>query len=321
MTLGRPVAAAAPPSLAGGVGVKVVVTGGCGFIGRHVVAALQAAGHAVCVVDDLSSGHAQALPAGVPLERLDVAGPELAAAIRRLAPDAVLHLAARAAASATGPAAVEAARVNVLGTVQLLEACRAAGVRKLVFTSSAAVYGSHPAGTPPLPETAAASPGNPYGASKLAGEVYVRCYADTGGPACTVLRLANVYGEGQRTDLEGGVVARFCAAAAEGRPGTVYGDGRQARDFVHVADVARAFVLALHRADGRTLNVATGRTVRIRKLYALCGGPEPHWAAARPGDIPWSCLDPAQAAAALGWRPRVDLEAGLAELLGRSPRA
>lgn len=295
--------------------MKTLVTGGCGFIGAHVVAALRGAGQSVLVVDDLSSGRRDALPAGVALSRVDVADPRLSEVLSDFRPDAVLHLAARASATALGQAAVEAARVNVVGTLQLLEACRATGVRKLVFTSSAAVYGVQPPGSAPLAETAPLDPANPYGASKLAGEFYVRSYSGLGDLDWTVLRLANVYGPGQRTDLEGGVVARFCAAVRAGEPATIYGDGRQERDFVHVTDVARAFLLALERGGGRTLNVSTGRTTRIRELLALCGGLDPIREAPRAGDVAWSCLDPRAAAAALGWRPRIDLAAGLAELL------
>ncbi|BDG62440.1 UDP-glucose 4-epimerase [Caldinitratiruptor microaerophilus] len=299
----------------------MLVTGGAGFIGSHVVEALVGAGHRVEVLDDLSTGDLRHLPAGVPLHRADVASPEAAALVEALRPDAVLHLAAQVSAAASVRDPVADLRANALGTLNVLEACRRAGVRRFVYASSAAVYGQPE--RLPLSEDAPLRPLRPYGASKLAGEVYVRLYGDLYGLDFVILRFANVYGPRQAVTGEGAVVPAFATAMLAGTGGrgpgpVVHGDGRQTRDFVHVRDVARAHLLALWAGSGAILNLATGRAVTVldlwRRIAALTGWDRPPvFGPPRPGDIPHSVLDPSRARQALGWEPATGLDEGLRE--------
>lgn len=289
----------------------VVVTGGAGFIGRVLVRHLRALGHEVLVVDPEAPEPA----AGVAWLRLDVRDLRLGAELAARRPVALVHLAARATVTAYGPAAVEAEAVNVGGTAAVLEACRLAEVPRFVLASSAAVYGD--AGELPIAEGRAPAPRSAYGASKVAAEAYAGAYARAAGLGVTVIRPATVYGPGQRPSLEGAACAAFADALARGTQGTIFGDGRQTRDYVYVEDVARAFALAaLAPRDGGTYNVGTGGRLAIADLYrglaeaaglpaAPATGPE------RPGDIRHSRLDPARIAAELGWRPEVPLAVGL----------
>ncbi len=297
--------------------MKVMVTGGAGFIGSHIVDLLVEEGHRVCVVDDLSTGRLENLNPGVNFYRIGVESPELAGVVAREKPDAVIHQAACAAVPRSLEDPLYDARVNVSGTINLLEACRRAGVGKVVYASTAAVYGRP--GRLPLSEEDSTLPISPYGVSKLAAEHYMRLYGELYGLRYTVLRYANVYGPRQDASGEGGVVAVFASRLARGEQAYIFGDGEQSRDFVYVKDVARANLLALERGDGCTLNVGTGVPVTVNALFwALvrafgCRGMAPAYGPPRPGDIPHSCLAPQKARAVLGWSPSVGLEEGLAE--------
>lgn len=220
-----------------------LVTGAAGFIGSHLVDRLLADGHEVVGVDDGSSG-ANVRP-GVELWEMDVADPALAerAAVRR--PEVVLHLAAQVSVRVSVGDPLGDARTNVVGTANVLEAARAAGARKVVFTSSCAVYGVPDA--LPVPPDAELRPASPYAASKVAGEVYAGMYRQLHGIDFTTLTLANVYGPRQTPEGEAGVVSIFTDALLSGRPTKVFGDGSQTRDYVYVGDVVDAFA----RAAGR----------------------------------------------------------------------
>lgn len=302
--------------------MRVCVTGGAGFVGSHLVQRLLAAGHEVLVLDDLSRPDSRP-PAGASFERMDVCELDgMKTSMTRFGPDAVAHLAARTAATASGAAAVRSAQINVVGTAAALEAARACGARRFVYVSSAAVYGDPDARALPLDEELPPVPIAPYGASKVAGEAYVWAYARLAGLAAVVLRPSNAYGPGQRADLEGGVVARFCDALATGGVPTIYGDGGQVRDYVYVGDVAEAMALALEAdaAPGHAFNVSTGRGVSVnelfRRLAALAGFQgDPEHAPARHGDIRDSRLSPARAERILGWRAQTDLVDGLRRTL------
>jgi UDP-glucose 4-epimerase len=307
--------------------LRVCVTGGAGFVGTHTVARLLAAGAEVLVVDDLSREGTEP-PANAAFAQVDVCDfPRIRASLTAFRPDAVVHLAARTSATATGAEAVTAAQVNVAGTAATLEAAAAAGAKRFVLMSSAAVYGDPPADLLPLDEDAPLAPIAPYGASKVAAEEYVRALTRGGRLQGTVLRPSNMYGPLQRSDLEGGVVARFCAAMGGGAPPTIYGDGLQVRDYVFVGDVADAIARALESdaAAGQTLNISTGVGCTVLELFGKLADltgyrGEPAQATARQGDIRDSRLDPRRAAAILGWRARTSLEQGLRQTLAASGR-
>ena len=298
--------------------MSALVTGGAGFIGRHVVGELLDRGEAVRVLDDFSRARPGALesvqgrPGYLGLVQGDVADP---AALRRglMGIDTVFHLAAAVdvGASVHGPAPV--IRANVLGTLNVLESARAAHLR-LVLVSTCHVYAS---ASRPLDEQAATAPASPYAASKLAADDLAAGYRRAFGLRHTIVRPFNVYGPWQRGDLEGGVVARFLQAALEERTLEVHGDGAQTRDFLFVADAARGIVDAsAENAVGRTLNLATGRETSIGELADLIDGgagrvrrvPHPHAAA----EVDRYLGDATCVRNLLGWRPEVALVDGLA---------
>jgi len=313
--------------------MKILVTGGAGFIGSHVVDALLAAGHQPAVLDDLSSGSAGNLPAGVPLHVADIADPaavERAFAAER--PEAVCHQAAQMSVSRSVREPAFDARVNVLGLVHVLDAAVRHGAGRFVFASSGGVlYGDV---TTPAPETTPAAPVSPYGITKWVGERYLDFYARAHGLAAVALRYSNVYGPRQNPHGEAGVVAIFCQRLLAGEPARINGDGRYVRDYVHGADVARANLLALTADPGRvrpgtlvSLNIGTGLGTDVNDLErmlrvaveATCGGqgptrrlPPPEHGPVRAGDLRSNLVDPARAAAVLDWRPTIALADGLA---------
>jgi len=303
-----------------------LVTGGAGFIGSHVVAALRAAGRRVVVLDDLSSGRVENLAAwaGDPAVRLivgDVRG-ELPALLAGAGPfAAVIHLAAQVSVLRSVEAPLADLDLNLRATVQLALWAAAEGVRAFVFASSAAVYGDAPA--LPLAEDLPAAPCSPYGAAKRSAELYLHALGQLRGLSTACLRLFNVYGPRQDpASPYAGVVALFLRRALAGEALTVYGDGTQTRDMVYVGDVARALVLAC--APGRSgqlvCNVGTGRETSVgalaeaaRAAARACGATPGAIvrAPARAGEISRSLAEVAGAARQLGFRAEVDLDEGL----------
>ncbi|MBX5466993.1 MAG: NAD-dependent epimerase/dehydratase family protein [Firmicutes bacterium] len=276
--------------------MRLLVTGGAGFIGSHVVAELVQAGHQVTVVDDLSTGRAEWVAPPARLLVGDVVNPGgWDAAVGSV--DAVIHLAAQVSVAAAEREPSRDARVNVEGTLAVLEWAARRGVREVRLASSAAVYG-HPSQLP-VPEDARLEPISFYGLHKLAAEWAVRHWASRHAMAAVVLRLANVYGPRQRAQGEGGVVAVFARALAAGEPPVIHGDGEQTRDFVYVQDVARVFAWQLGAVAGEhVFNVGTGQACSVNALWQrmaeLFGGPvpTPRYGPPRPGDIRHSRLDP-----------------------------
>ena len=274
-------------------------------------------------MDDLSTGRNQV--AGVGFHELDVTDPrlvELAAAWR---PEVVCHLAAQVSVRVSVGDPVKDARTNVLGTVNVLEAARRAGSRKVVYTSSCAVYG-RPA-TLPVPAGAVPAPASPYAASKATGEVYLETYRVLHGLDYTTLTLANVYGPRQTPEGEAGVISIFTDALLNRRPTQIFGNGKNTRDYVYVLDVVDAFARACGSAGGgRRFNIGTGLETTDRDLHALvaelAGAPDdPVFAAARLGDLPAMSLDPQPALDGLGWRPRTSLRDGLEATLDWARRS
>lgn len=299
--------------------MKVLLTGGAGFIGSHVADALLAAGHEVVIVDDLSSGSPANLPPAARFYLLDICSRELARVFQLEKPDIVDHHAAQISVTVSARDPVRDARVNALGLLNVLECCRESKVRKLIFISSGgAIYGE--SGGKRLREDHPALPMSPYAIHKQLGESYLRFYASAHGLRSTSLRYANVYGPRQNPDGEAGVVAIFISRLLRGEVPVLNAypedpDG-MSRDYVYVGDVARANLLALDRADGDAINISTGRAVKTRELLETISrimGRELRFTRgeARPGDLRESCLDNTRAAQVLGWAPTHDLEAGL----------
>jgi len=309
-----------------GAGVRALVTGGAGFIGSHLCELLLREGWQVAVIDDLSAGREENLPPGVEFHRLDLvdrAG--VCRAVQGFRPEVVFHQAAQASVVRSWEDPARDAQVNLVGLLNLLEASLAVQARALVFASSGGVlYGD--AETLPTSETAAKVPLSPYGVAKLAGEHYLYAFQQARGLPYIALRYGNVYGPRQDPHGEAGVIAIFGRALLAGEAPTIYGDGRQTRDFVYVADVARANLLAArallagHRSDtldGAAFNVGTGVETPVltifRELARLTGfSGEPRFAPPRPGEVRRSALDGTKAAQVLGFTPQVPLREGLA---------
>jgi UDP-glucose 4-epimerase len=308
----------------------VLVTGGAGFIGSHVVDLLLARDCRVIVVDDLSHGKRENLSAHADDPRLQLVAVDLrddfpaalAPALAGLArPDAVIHLAAQISVPRSLAEPLVDLDINLRATLRLLEWAAAAGVRRLILASSAAVYGD-PARMP-VSEDMCDRPASPYGVSKRAAELYLHCLGPGLGVDTAALRRFNVYGPRQDPSSPySGVVSLFMARALAGEALTILGDGAQTRDFVYVRDVARAFVAALDapRLDGLIANIGSAHATTIRELAAAivraAGSRSPivH-APARAGDIVHSLADCARAHAALAWHPERSLAAGLADTL------
>lgn len=302
---------------------KVLVSGGAGFIGSHLVRAYLAAGDSVTVLDDLSSGRKENLPPGVSLVQADVRSPEARTLAASGGFTILNHHAAQMDVRRSVEDPVFDAQVNVLGLLNLLEGARAGGVRRVVFASSGGtVYGDGAA--TPTPETAAKLPASPYGTAKLTSEYYLATFAQLFGLEAVALRYSNVYGPRQNPHGEAGVVAIFGRRMLAGEPVTIYGDGEQTRDLVYVEDVAAANVLAAERPlppltslDARAYNIGTGVETSVNRLAELIGAAagracEILHAPARAGEILRSALDVGKAARELGWRPQVPLPEGLA---------
>jgi UDP-glucose 4-epimerase len=287
--------------------MRALVTGGAGFIGSHLVDALLAHGHAVAVVDDLSTGSRERVPDGVTLHVLDVA--EIALVMADERPDVVFHLAAQVDVRHSVSDPARDARVNVAGTANVLEAARRAGVRRVLLASTAGVYGD--AAPIPTPESAPVEPYSPYCAGKAAAETYLALFTRLHGLSTLSLRFGNVYGPRQNPHGEAGVIAIFAGAAAAGDVVTVYGDGNQTRDYVYVGDAAAAFLAAAGSGCVGAINIGTGRETSVLELVDALGA-EATVAPARPGEVVRSCLDVRRAAEQLGWRAAVTLEDGLA---------
>ena len=293
--------------------MKVLVAGGAGFIGSHTVEALRGAGCLPVVVDNLSRGAYLPRPS---FYRLDLLSFELKTVLQRERPKVVIHLAAQVDVGLSVADPLLDARENILASLNLLQGCLAAGVAKVVFASSAAVYGEPQ--RLPMDEGHPCQPTSPYGAAKLSVEHYLGVFRTLYGLEYTILRYANVYGPRQSLLGEGGVVAAFCRRLQAGHGVKIYGDGEQTRDFVYVGDVARANVLALSKGDGETMNIGSGEEISINRLSRLLqakfpGSPAPSFHAPRPGDLRRSVLDPSRARRLLDWSPKMPLPEGLGE--------
>jgi UDP-glucose 4-epimerase len=293
----------------------ILVTGGAGFIGSHVVDAYLDAGHEVIVVDDLSTGHRENLNPRARFVQLDITDPKVVELIRDERPAALnLHAAQMDVRRSVADPLFDA-RVNVLGTINLFEAARKANVRRILFVSSGgAVYGEQERF--PAAEDHPTNPLSPYGVSKRAGELYASFYQAEYQIPFVALRYANVYGPRQDPHGEAGVVAIFSGRMLRGEAVTINGDGRQTRDYVFVGDVVRANLLALESRATGPFNIGTGKETDVNELARLLldaagSRSEVRHGPAKPGEQRRSVVDHGRAERELGWRPEVPLADGL----------
>jgi UDP-glucose 4-epimerase len=299
------------------VGKRILITGGAGFIGSTIADLFVQAGWDVAVLDDLTSGKRENVPAAARFYPCDVRSAAAAEAIAKERPQVICHHAAQIDVRRSMADPRFDADVNVGGLLNVMQAAvRAGGVEQVLFASSGgATYGD--TDHIPTPEEHPQRPVSHYGAAKAASEIYLGVYRATHGVPFAALRYANVYGPRQDPHGEAGVVAIFCNRLLEGRPATVYGDGGQTRDYVFVGDVARANLLAAERRFDGALNVGTGVETDVNGVYAHLAraagsSARPEHAPPRLGEQRRSCVDPSAAARALGWRPEVAIADGLA---------
>lgn len=295
--------------------MRILITGGAGFIASHVAEAYLRAGHRVTIVDNLSTGKRANIPKRAQFENADIRSPRLLRIFHRFKPELLNHHAAQMDVRKSVADPEWDANINIMGTLNLLKCCKMNGVRKVIFSSSGGViYGE--CGPRPPDEESPARPASPYGISKLAGEKYIQNWGETSGGSALIFRYGNVYGPRQDPFGEAGVVAIFIRKMLFRKPVFIFGDGRQIRDFVFVEDVARVNLLAL-RAGGRgVLNIGTGTSASIneifRSLARLTHYPlAPRRKPQRAGELFRSRLAVKKAKRLLGWRASVSIHEGL----------
>lgn len=296
--------------------MKVLVTGGCGFIGSHIVDLLIDQGHEVTVVDNLCTGNLNNLNSKAEFYEIDITSGKLRQVFEACKPDVVYHEAAQIDIQKSIKDTVFDTTVNIVGTVNVLECCKAFGVRKIIYASSAAVYGN------PrylgVDENHPVDPISFYGISKHTPEHYIKTFSDLYGLRYTILRYANVYGIRQDPKGEGGVVSIFLDRMLKGEIPTIFGEGEQTRDFIYVKDIASANVAVLDKGDGEIMNVGTNLPVTVNELFrqmkeVLNASLKPNYGPERKGDILHSHLSNEKILRVVGWKPQYTLERGLQE--------
>jgi len=306
--------------------MRILVTGGAGFIGSHLVDALIKKNHQVCVLDDLSSGKKENLNPKAKFYQLSILD-DLSLVFKDFKPEIVYHLAAQSSVAVSLRDPIKDARINILGSLNLFKYClldchsdpapfsrkgageesRGITVRKVVFVSSGGtIYGA--AKKIPTPESALTNPECPYAVAKLCVEKYLSALKIPR----TILRLANVYGPRQDLQGEAGVVAIFIGKILKNEPPTIFGTGKQTRDYVYIDDVIRALLLAASKKTPAPLNIGTGKEASVKQILKLIDPKvKPVYAFVRPGELQRSCLDSRQARRVLGWQPKISLERGI----------
>jgi UDP-glucose 4-epimerase len=301
----------------GSQAMKILVTGGAGFIGSHVVDAYLAAGHDVQVLDNLATGRRANVPRGVNLHEVDIHSNQAERIFDAFRPDVVNHHAAQASVKLSTEDIVHDLEVNGGGTARVADLCVRYGVGKLIHVSTGGALYGEPVALP-VNEDHPVAPISNYGVSKRVGELYVDLMERTCGLRATVLRYGNAYGPRQDPNGEAGVVAIFLARMLAGKECTIDGDGEQAKDYVYVADLARANLLALDRGDGQVFNIGTGQGTTVNAIFTelqrATGSTMPaRFGPPRPGDVRKIWLDAHRAEAILCWKPEVTLAEGLAK--------
>jgi len=295
--------------------MKIVVTGGAGFIGSHIVDAYIEQGHEVTIIDDISTGDKRNLNKQAALCSMDILDPKIPGVLSDISPDVLCHHAAQMDVRRSVADPKLDARINILGLIHLLEGCKGAGVKKVIFASSGgAVYGEQEKF--PAPENHTTQPASPYGVSKITGEYYLSFYKQAAGIPYVALRYGNVYGPRQLATGEAGVVAIFIGKFLRGESPTINGDGKQTRDYVYVGDVVRANLMALESDITGPVNIGTGKETDVVTIFDLLNDKmgakkKAVFGPAKPGEQRRSCLDVSHARKALGWSPKISFNAGL----------
>lgn len=302
--------------------MKVLVTGGAGFIGSHLVRQLLAAGHEVTVLDNVSTGDWGHLPAGCEEWEMDIRSQEIIPRIMKARFDAIVHLAAQTMVNVSIDDPAFDAMQNVVGTVNVLEAARKSEVDRVIFASTAAGYGDVAETELPIKEQQALQPMSFYGLSKVTVEKYLAMYKEVFGLDYVALRFANVYGERQGDTGEGGVISIFAKRVAAGKGITIYGDGEQTRDFIYAGDIAAGICAALATENVNAVyNLSTSTETSLNELVKIMEDitwkkVDVSYGAVRTGDIRRSVLDNSMAVQNLGWKPQTSLKKGLKNTIG-----
>ena len=305
--------------------MKILVTGGAGFIGSNIVDALITRGHRVVVLDNLSTGKKENINPKAKFYKIDIRDKKIAGIFKKEKPQAVFHYAAQIDARASARDPMFDAEINVLGSINVLQAAARAGAKKIIFASSGGSLSSEET-VLPTPENKISLPVSPYGAAKFSVEMYLHCFWKTYGMKYVALRMANVYGPRQSSHGEAGVVAIFTGKMLRGEQPIIFGDGKQTRDYVYVGDVVRANLLALKSNKVGSYNVGTAKETtvlslfrkikkltgaKVREVHGLPANQEKKAAVAMPGEQKRSVLSFKKIYRELGWKPTVGLDQGL----------
>jgi UDP-glucose 4-epimerase len=296
--------------------MRILVTGGAGFIGSHVVEGYLAEGHEVAVIDNLSTGRRSNVPRGATLFEVDIHARETERIFAEFRPEVVNHHAAQSSVKVSTEDPVHDMEVNGAGTARIVELAARYGARKVIYASSGGTVYGQPE-TLPVPEDHPIRPLSPYGVSKYAGELYVEWASRAFGLDYTIFRYGNAYGPRQDPSGEAGVVANFIGRMLRGQPCIIDSDGLQQKDYLYVGDIVRANLLALERGSRTVLNIGTGRGTNVLEIFraveSAVGGPAAfEHGPPRPGDVRAVWLDVRRAEEVLGWRAEVSLEEGIA---------
>lgn len=295
--------------------MRILVTGGAGFIGSHIVEAYLDAGHEVAVVDNLATGRRANVPREAKLHEVDIHAREFERIVADFRPEVISHNAAQASVKVGQADPVHDLEVNGGGTARVMSLAVANGVRKVIYAASGGTVYGNPQ-TLPITEDHPVAPRSNYGNSKYVGELYVQLGARTSDITFTILRYGNAFGPRQDPHGEAGVVAIFTGLMKDGRPCTIDGDGEQRKDYLYVGDIARANVLALTGGDGLVANIGTGVGISVNHIFqtlsaATGNALEPRFGPPRPGDVRDFWLDCTRAKTTLGWEPQVTFEEGI----------
>jgi UDP-glucose 4-epimerase len=298
--------------------MKILVTGAAGFIGSHIVDELILKGHVVIGIDNFSSGKTNNINPNIVFEEIDITSNTLERVFLNEKPEIVIHNAAQVKVKNSMDNPINDAQINIIGTIRLLDYCRKYGVRKFIFASTSGIYGELKDNS--LKENSKIDPLSFYAVSKYSSENYIRLYQDIYGINYTIFRYSNVYGPRQGQDGEGGVISTFIQNMLNGEISTIYGDGKQTRDFIYVKDVAKANISALNIGDNKVFNIGSNKTTNINQLYKIISdtlgiNSSPKYLPVKVGDILHSKLDNSKAKKFLKWSPSWDLENGLLETI------